>query len=627
MCRPRWWIVFFLLVAPLTGWCKEDSEMSVYTLLREGTDAEIEAACRKRGLECEGGPAELKRRLLEDELRRNLLPFDERVAKSEQEDIVLRHADFIEHREGEDKEELIFLSGDVNIDYRKKKIGADEVRINVDQGIITGSGHIVFIDEYGKKYIAEEFFYDTETDEGIFFQGKTTLKKFIYSGKTIEKINESEKFVSDDVSLTTCNIKNPHYRVEAEKLYYYDSDYVLIKNASFYFGQDPLFTLPYYYRNLEEPDIKSSIFFRERAGLVLQNTYYPVKSDDRELALKGDLYERLGVYAGADFSASYPLGETEVGGSAALASDVYYYEDVTENWSPYSPTDDTDYDVNRRLRYRAGGYQKFEYGDTWENTTELNLYWASDPYYSYDFERRSEQFDIFKLIQQAEADNPRKDSGFSWYANHYSHLDTFSLSVLNTMRFMPQRNTEVDTVYLPSYYQFRIYSITAPNVTATHSDTILEGIQPEIFSGLGYSSYANYNHTAYYDASGVLSSELHRASTHVNLHRDYELLEWITLSPDIEAGVEGQRHVEPDASELSDDNRHTLVYGKTSETLQLGPSDINLQLSHTLKYKLFGPDDYYEYGRFRIHELGARGYTEFWKFTEEIYTSYDIRPY
>jgi hypothetical protein len=626
MRKPGWWIVTFLLIAPFAGWCEEVEERGIYTLLKEGTDTELEAECRKRGLSCEGTPADLKRLLLADEIEKDLLPFDKRASESQEGDIILHHADFIEHKEGQGNEELVFLSGDVVITYRQKNISADEVRINIDQGIITGTGHIVFIDEYKKKYIAEQFFYDTETDEGIFFEGKTSLKKFIYSGKTIKKINESEKFISEDITLTTCNIKYPHYRVEADELYYYDNDYVLIKNASFYFGQDPLIILPYYYRNLQEPDIKSSIFFRERAGLVLQNTYYPIKSDDRQLALKGDLYERLGVYAGTDFFLDYPLGETDVGASAALASDVYYYDEVTESWSPYGPPDATEYRVNRYLRYRASGYQKFEYGDSWDNTTELNLYWASDPYYSYDFERRSEQFDIFKLIEQAESDYPRKDSGFSWYANHYTHIDTFSLSVLNTMRFQPQRNLAEDTVYLPSYYQYRIYTVTAPNVTVSHSDTILEGIQPEFFSGLDYSSYANYNHTAYYDASGVLSSEVHRASTHVNLRRDYELLESITFSPEVEAGAEGQRHVDPNESELSDDNRRTLIYGKTSETLQVGPSDLYLALSHTLKYKLFGSDDYFEYGRFRIHELGARGYAEFWKFTEEVYTSYDIRP-
>ena len=626
MCRPRWWFVLLLAVIPFSGRCEEIVREDVYALLKEGSVTRLSAECERRGLPCEGGPADLRRRLLSDELSKNILPFSVRAEMSGEDDIVLHHADFIEHGEGEDGEELIFLSGFVDISFGDKKIWADEVHINADAGIITGKGNIVFVDEYGKRYKAAEFFYDTEPDEGIFFEGKTTLKKFIYSGDTIRKIHETDKFVSDDVSLSTCNLKAPHYRVGAGKLYYYDSNYVLIENASFYYGQDPLIELPYYYRNLEEPDVKSSVHFRERAGLVLQNTYYPIKADGRQLALKGDLYERLGVYAGADFHTGYPLGETRLNSSAAWANDVYYYNEVTENWSPYGPPGSTEYSVNSYLRYRAEAYQKFEYGEDWDNSTELNLNWASDPYYAYDFERRTDQFDLFQLIQQSESDSPRKDSGFSWYANHYSRNDALRLSVQNSMNFKPQRNSQVDTVYLPSYYQYRIYTITAPVVTLSHSDTLFEGMQPELFSGLDYASYASYNHTAYYNAEGILRSEVHRASTHVNFGKDYELLDWITFTPAVEAGAEGQRHVDPSTGEQLDDSSRTLVYGKTSETLQVGPSDVNMRISHTLKYKLFGPDDYYEYGRFRIHDLGVRGYAEFWELTDEAYTSYDIRP-
>jgi len=245
------------------------------------------------------------------------------------------------------------------------------------------------------------------------------------------------------------------------------------------------------------------VHHKEVPGLVLQNTYYPLKTDERLLVLKGDLYERLGIYTGLDFSTYYSFGETSIGASAALANDVYYYDYVTEKWSPYGPPDADVYSVNRSLRYKVGAYQKFQYGDRIDNTTEINFYWARDPYYAYDFERRGESFDIFKLIQQAESDYPRKDSGFSWYVNHYSYLDSLSASVLNSVRFIPQRNMAVDTVYLSNYYEYRIYTVTAPNVTLSHSDTILPNIQPIFISNLGYSSYANYNHTAYYDEYGI----------------------------------------------------------------------------------------------------------------------------
>ncbi|UCB47044.1 MAG: LPS-assembly protein LptD [Spirochaetota bacterium] len=625
MSRIRW-VLLYLLLVPWICFAVEESDRSVYEIVKDGIEEELRQEARKRGISDDGDVNDLRRRLLDHELGKQLVPFEERAEAEKEDGIILQRADFIEHRETEGDEEIIYLRGNVDITYRDKRIYADEMRINVDQGFIAGKGNITFIDDSGKEYLAEEFFYDTNTDEGVFFQGKSTLKKFIYSGNIIRKIHESEKFVSENATITTCNIKYPHYRVEANRLFYYDPDYVLIKDASFYFGQDALIELPYYYSNLEEPDIKTSLHFRERAGLVIQNTYYPVKSDETQLALKGDVYERLGVYTGADFFTDYSVGETDLKASAVLANEVYYYDAVTENWSPWGPPGSTDYTVNRYFRYNLGGYQKFEYGDRTDNTTELNLYWTSDPYYEYDFERRSETFDLFKLIEQAESDNPRKDSGFSWYANHYTSIDSFDFSVLNNMTFKPQRNTAVDTVYLPGYYEHRLYTITAPNVTISHHDTILHDIQPEFISSLDYVSSANYQHTAYYDDAGMLYSEVHRASTWLNLGRSYELAEYIEFTPEIEVGAEGQSHVEPTTNELQDDQRRTLLYGETKESLIFGPDEINLELYHNLKYKLAGPDDFYDYGRFRIHKLGIAGYAEFWKFTEELTTSYDLRP-
>jgi lipopolysaccharide assembly outer membrane protein LptD (OstA) len=168
-----------LFLVPASGWCEEPADSSVYTLLKEGTPSQLQAECNRRGLSIEGSAEDLKRRLLASEIEAHLVPFQERAEASKEGDIVLQHADFIEHGEGEGGQELIRLSGEVAITYREKRISADEVRINVDGGIITGSGNVVFLDEYGKRYIAEEFFYDTEADEGIFFEGKTSLKKFI----------------------------------------------------------------------------------------------------------------------------------------------------------------------------------------------------------------------------------------------------------------------------------------------------------------------------------------------------------------------------------------------------------------------------------------------------------------
>ncbi len=242
------------------------------------------------------------------------------------------------------------------------------------------------------------------------------------------------------------------------------------------------------------------------------------------------------------------------------------------------------------------------------------------------------RFDPFQLIGQAEYDFPRKGNGFSWYLNDYITRDSLSISVQNDVHFEPQRNEKYVSipdyykyVSLPDYYEYRLYTLTAPSVALTHSRTIFNNIAPEIFSDIHYTGRANYMHTIYYDENAVSSSEVHKAGTSVGLSKDYDLAEYIRFSPGVELGALGQYHVDASSGELSDDRTNTLVYGRTEESLTFGSSNLYLKLNHDLKYKLFGPDDYYTYGRFRIHEIGLKGYVHWWYLTDRITTSYDLR--
>ncbi len=630
MIRVRWIFIFFIITA-LPGYLfpfnadEEEPERNIYEIVRYGTIDDLKAECRRRGIIDEGDELTLKRRLLKHELESTGVPFDDRLKEITESDIILNRSEFIEYWEGENGEDLLWLHGDVDVVYAGKKIQADEVKINLKAGIITGSGNVVFIDEKGQKYLAESFYYNADTDEGLFFNARTSLDTFIYSGDIIRQFHDGEKFEADNVSLSTCNLENPHYRVDAEKLYYYEEGRILIKDASLYYGSDSILRLPYFYKRMEERPIKSSLYFRERSGIVVQNTYTSFKTDETELVLKGDYYERLGIYTGADYFLAYPAGETTINASAALAKDIYRYDDVTEEWSPLGPPDSTKYSVNRSLRYKGRVYQKFQFGEIFRNEAELNLEWPSDPYYDYDFERRSMRFDPFQLIGQAEYDFPRKGNGFSWYLNDYITRDSLSISVQNDVHFEPQRNLTEKYVSLPDYYEYRLYTLTAPSVALTHSRTIFNDIAPEIFSDIQYTGRANYMHTIYYDENAVSSSEVHKAGTSVGLSKDYDLAEYIRFSPGVELGALGQYHVDASSGELSDDRTNTLVYGRTEEGLTFGSSNLYLKLNHNLKYKLFGPDDYYTYGRFRIHEIGLKGYVHWWYLTDAITTSYDLR--
>jgi hypothetical protein len=639
-------ILVLLCVSAALGAGEEAARF--HEILRNGNLEELTAECGRRGLPEQGDVLELRRRLLENQRERDAAAFDDGTGSRGQGprqgpgtmpgtgpgagDIVLEHADFMEYSEDERGNGLVWLRGNVQILYAGKEIRADEMSVNTGRNIITGKGDILFTDT-GKEYRAESFVYDASSEEAFFYSAKTSIGAFACTGTSIRKLPDGDKFEGEGVTLSTCPLENPHYRIEGGRLSLYDGRRVLIRDASLYYGSEPVVRLPYIYRRLKERAVKSSLSFRERSGLAAQNTYYPLKTDAKQLALKGDFYERLGFYAGGDFSSLSAKTETRFGLSAALSNDVYNEADfddfgktVSETWTPLGPPGLGPYSINRSLRYRVYLSGSYRSGTLFDNTLALDLGWISDPYYQNDFERRSERLDLFSLLGTAEADYPRVGKGFSWSVDDTLVYRDLSVALKNRVRFEPQRNDAVSSVSLPGYYEYRVYALTAPELAVTHSTPLFEGSPSAVFSSIDYRSLGRYRHTAYFDGGGALSSELHSADTSVRFAKAYSVGRSLRVAPALELGAQGQSHVEPDSEEAADDKRQTLVYGRTTEELALGGEGLSLSLTHDLKYKILGPDDLYEFGRFRVHDLRLAGRAKGTRFEDTLTTSYDLRP-
>ncbi len=619
--------VFVLLVVFFTLEAYGDGEpLSAYQVIAGGNIEDLREACRSRSLSESGSVIELRRRLMDHVADFDILPFENRRAQKGGGTVVLEQAEVIEAQEDENGEKLVRLRGNVSISYSGKTIHADEVHVNPDSGIIVGYGSVTFIDG-DKRYEGESVYYNLNTEEGIFNEARTEISDFTCTGETIRIVHESGKFLGSDLSLTTCGIEDPHYRIDAGKLYFYDNERLLVQDSSLVYGDVPVLSFPFLYRNIRDRRLKSTLYFRERSGIVNQNTYSLLEEENRELRLKADFYERLGVYAGTDFSAVYPSGgKTTLQSSAALSNDLYFYDDVTENWSPLGPPSAADFSVERYMRYYADVYQLFRFGEGYSNDLEFHFRWISDPYYRNDFERRSEQFDLFDLIGQAQIDEPRKDEGFSWYVNDYFSSGGVSLSVENEVEFEPQRNIREDTVSLPDYYTYEIYTLNAPDISLSHTKSLFQGSSSPLISDISYRGVANYTHILYYNERGAPSSELHEADTALNFHKEYELLPLVQFTPGVEIGARGQHHVEGSADESLSDRQNSLVYTRVRQYLKIGSPGLYLDFSHDFKYKLFGPDDDFAYNDFRINELEVGGFAGNDTISDRITTSVDLRP-
>jgi hypothetical protein len=606
----------------------DDGDSDLYNLIRDGSEDDLRLACEQRGLSNEGDISALRLRLMQYEMERSLLPFEEKQQNLPDTALVLNNADYIRMSTSEEGEELILLRGNVDILYRGREIIADEVSINTSSQIVSGWGN-VRITIGGDTFQGESFLINDESQEMFFYNARAKLDAFHYSGSVIHKIQGEDKYIVYDVNLSTEDIKNPHYWIEAEKLFYYaDDEKVLIENASIYYGQDDLIRLPYIYRRLHERKLRTALYFRERSGLVWQNTYIPYKTDERELVLKGDLYERLGVYSGLVYKSG---DQFALDLSVAFSKDVYYYADaVSEDWSNWGPPDaDPElqgYATNWTWRYRETLYKKFEFGTGYTNTTEIDFLIISDPYYEYDYERRSVGFDFFQFINQAQNDSPTKGGGYTWSLYNNFVIDNFDWYVRTAIRFEPQRNLDQTYVSLNDYYQYRPYSITAPQTGVSYAERLFQESESAVVSNTALSASADYGYTLYYNPDETVSSKLHKTSGDVSVEKPYQFGKLLRFTPNLIMGGRGQFHIDPTPTQTQQDHANTMLYGQIVSDWLFGSEAVHLDLNHNLRYKFAGPDDDFTYNRFRIHEIGMSAFGSVWHFSNTLSTVYDLRP-
>jgi hypothetical protein len=362
---------------------------------------------------------------------------------------------------------------------------------------------------------------------------------------------------------------------------------------------------------------------------VWQNTYIPYKTDERELVLKGDLYERLGIYTGMVYTAGDHLA---LDLSVAFAKDVFSYPnpenptEVTEGWTNLGPPGASEFGTNWSVRYKEALYKKFEFGSGYTNTTEIDFLIISDPYYEYDYERRSLGFDFFQFINQAQLDTPTRGSGYTWSLSNYFVRDNFDWFLRGAIRFEPQRNLEQSIVSLNDYYEYQRFSITAPQTDVSYNETIFQDSESDVVREADLGASADYAYTIYYNPDETVSSRLHKTSGDVGVGKSYQFGNLFRFSPDLILGGRGQFHIDPTPSQTQQDNANTMLYGQVISDWVFGSEAVYLDLNHNLQYKFAGPDDDFTYNRFRIHELTLTGFGSVWHISNTLSTSYDLRP-
>ena len=172
--KPIYFILLTFILVPVFLYTQENS---LYNLLLTGSIEDLKEACRERGISDKGDIVEVRRRLIDYERERSSINILPDVNALKDKNIVLKNADYLRMYRDENGDEILFLFGNVHLTYDNKYIRADIVRINTTKKIVIGRGNIKYTDTV-RTYESDSFYYNEESDRGIFFRAKTKLGNF-----------------------------------------------------------------------------------------------------------------------------------------------------------------------------------------------------------------------------------------------------------------------------------------------------------------------------------------------------------------------------------------------------------------------------------------------------------------
>ena len=155
------------------------------------------------------------------------------------------------------EERKIKAFGNVVVTYQDIKLTCDEVIVFIDLKEAEAKGN-VRVEERRGVIKGERVTYNFETKQGTLIDAGVEALPFYGRAKEIKKISETELELRKG-HITTCELPQPHYRIESKKIYVYLDDKVVARNVIFKVGNIPLMYLPIYVHPLTDRRPRVSI--------------------------------------------------------------------------------------------------------------------------------------------------------------------------------------------------------------------------------------------------------------------------------------------------------------------------------------------------------------------------------
>ncbi|MGL4394578.1 MAG: hypothetical protein ACRCS8_05075 [Brevinema sp.] len=326
------------------------------------------------------------------------------------------------------------------------------------------------------KYLAESVNYQPDMERGVMYNVRSVLgasflgptdKPWFFEAQKVT-IQSTTRFVLEDVSLTTSDVRFPHYQMKVSKLWYIQDKIALAAGMQYLAGQATFFWLPAYLQIEGAGSLRTSLGNERRIGYYFINNYkLGTKIGDFRFGF--DFYERQGQF----FTMNYQAPPTGILEELEFQVDLANDKRIVKNGNYYSqwvlPQNQMAPDYERISQFAWHYKLKTRIG-TDGIGLELKLEDLNDPYFLSKYSYRT-RFEDSTSVNFMNLGNPLGHSWFDYGGDIQPRVDTFNQHVIFNMdRFTAEVSMDyIRTIrpgqsnqFLNNYYDYELRSLTAP---------------------------------------------------------------------------------------------------------------------------------------------------------------------
>jgi len=148
-------------------------------------------------------------------------------------------------------EKKVVAEGNVSATYKDMKLTCRKATVYTDTKLVQAEGDVTLTHENGV-FKGEKVTYNFETKKASLENLSMKEVGLWYGGAKTGQKYADKSYLIEDGYITTCDLEEPHYKLESKRIKIYLDDKIVAKNVILKVKNTPLMYLPYYSHPLND---------------------------------------------------------------------------------------------------------------------------------------------------------------------------------------------------------------------------------------------------------------------------------------------------------------------------------------------------------------------------------------